>query len=215
MQIFLHGGASQEHRFDVGILKQQIKDAGVKKLAYVILAIKEPDVQSMWVKNGCKLNIPGVDIRLVSLESITTAQADIEWADGLFFNGGSQETLLVRLRDNELLEVIDKMVHSGGIKFIGGESAGAMVLGSRVIIGKNSVRAVVEGLGVLDDTIVDSHFSERDRLERLLAWRQKLGISTGIGLDEGVAWVITGAISTKVGRGSVTIINDDGTTVYD
>ena len=106
MYIFLHGGASSECRFDFSLVKSSLHDAGVKKLLFVVLAIKELEIQKMWTEQKWLKSWGDVEVRILSIQTIEDALSDIEWANGLFFNGGSQEKLMISLNKAGLIPKI-------------------------------------------------------------------------------------------------------------
>ena len=133
-------------------------------------------------------------------------------AEGVWFAGGKQWNYL-----GEWPEQFQLFLHSLEEKNIsvGGTSAGAVSLGEAAFDAKNgtitSEGALADPLGnkvsisypafyqsELHNTIIDSHFSEREREGRLLVFlarfKQEKNRSTvlGVGLDEGVAIVISG-----------------------
>ena len=105
----------------------------------------------------------------------------IEAASGVFLAGGDQDQLATALRGTRILDAIRALHERGGV--VAGESAGATVLGSLMILGATSrgedgdrtpreIRAgatrYARGLGLLPASIVDQHFLHRRRQNRLL-----------------------------------------------
>jgi cyanophycinase len=98
---------------------------------------------------------------------------------------------------------------------VAGTSAGASAMSAAMIAGGKSgatPRAgmvdLAPGLGLISRFVIDQHFSQRDRLGRLLAAVASIPFGAGIGLDEDTAAFIgpDGALEV-VGSGSVTIID--------
>jgi cyanophycinase len=98
---------------------------------------------------------------------------------------------------------------------VGGTSAGASILsehmiafgdeGSSVISG--SVR-LAPGLGLTNRFIIDQHFTQRDRLGRLLTALAYNPFAVGIGLDEDTAAFIGPDETIEVvGSGGVTVVD--------
>jgi cyanophycinase len=91
--------------------------------------------------------------------------------------------------------------------FVGGTSAGAAIL-SRVMIESGQTEPEIgEGWDVISGVIIDQHFSERNRGERLQeAVRRNAGL-VGLGVDEQTAAVIEGRRLTVAGSGSVSVVS--------
>jgi cyanophycinase len=98
---------------------------------------------------------------------------------------------------------------------IGGTSAGASAM-SRIMIafgrsGAQPSQRMVQlapGLGLIDNVIVDQHFSQRDRLGRLTTAVAFNPAMLGIGIDEDTSLIIRTDHSTEViGSGNVTIVD--------
>jgi cyanophycinase len=136
----------------------------------------------------------------------------IENATGIFVTGGDQEKLMRCLRSTGCAGAIVNAVRSGAVYC--GTSAGAAAVSKKMIFARTlkngrEVLDVAEGLGLVPSVIVDQHFSERQRLPRLVDAVKKHGL-TGIGLDENTAAVWEGGSEARVrGASSVTVIRLD------
>lgn len=109
---------------------------------------------------------------------------------------------------------------------VAGTSAGASILSSHMMVGgtgdaggssdaaaRKAMVELVAGFGLLQDLIVDQHFSQQGRMGRLMsAFAANPGL-VGVGLDEDTAVVIDADGSIEVlGSGMVTIIDGRNTT---
>jgi cyanophycinase len=143
----------------------------------------------------------------------------IEQATGIFITGGDQKTLVTLLAGTRVMECIRECNARGVV--VAGTSAGASILPANMMsggtgVGGNSNDAAarkgmvefVAGFGLLQDIIVDQHFSERGRMGRLLtAFAASPGL-LGIGLDEDTAVQIDRDGTLEVlGSGMVTIVD--------
>src|SRR5580658_2392282 len=137
----------------------------------------------------------------------------IEQASGIFFTGGNQLRLTTLLGGTPVAKLI-RLRNAHGVT-VGGTSAGASILsehmiasgdeGSSMIAG--SVR-LAPGLGLTNRFIIDQHFSQRDRLGRLLTALAYNPFAVGIGLDEDTAAFIGADEIIEVeGSGGVTIVD--------
>jgi cyanophycinase len=147
--------------------------------------------------------------------------AMIDEARGVFLGGGDQVKLVAQLADTKVGEAIRALHARGGA--IAGTSAGAAALsfltmaGGEIDTEGNLVEQYVgPGLGLLGyDAIVDTHFSQRRRLQRLflvVASNPKL---FGIGIDEDTGIIIKGEIGQVVGQGGVTFVDGRDTVRFD
>src|SRR5918994_3982353 len=137
----------------------------------------------------------------------------LEEATGIFFTGGNQLRLTALLGGTPVAQLIRRR-NAAGVT-VGGTSAGASILsehmiafgdeGSSVISG--SVR-LAPGLGLTNRFIIDQHFTQRDRLGRLLTALTYNPFAVGIGLDEDTAAFIGPDETMEVeGSGGVTVVD--------
>lgn len=152
---------------------------------------------------------------------------DIGRADLLYFTGGDQ---------NRLVGILGNTATHGSIQtawqrsaIIAGTSAGAMVWGPEFIANGTSRGALLlgfsrdaqgvpglelrPGLNLWDNLIVDTHFTEQQRLGRLLLAAASSPGSTGLGVDEGTAAVITNDTIQAVGVGTLTVLEAERTAI--
>jgi cyanophycinase len=128
--------------------------------------------------------------------------------DALFIEGGHQQIYLNAWKGTLLEQRITEFYFSG--KVLAATSAGAMLLGEITFISKTgrvhpevlfqnpflqSISLETDFLNLLPNTMIDTHFSERGRLVRLLpllarAFLQKNRRVIGVGIDEETALCI-------------------------
>jgi cyanophycinase len=128
-------------------------------------------------------------------------------ASGIFVTGGNQLMLMEHLRATDLVGIIRETVRGGAV--YAGTSAGASAASKTMIAGSDGDLVYLdEGLGLIPDLIIDQHFGQRGRLQRLkLAARwQKMN---GVGIDEDTAIVWSGRSGevTIEGVGQVTFVD--------
>jgi cyanophycinase len=137
----------------------------------------------------------------------------LDQASGIFFTGGNQLRLTTLLGGTPVAKLV-RTRNAQGVT-VGGTSAGASILsehmiafgdeGSSVISG--SVR-LAPGLGLTNRFIIDQHFTQRDRLGRLLTALAYNPFAVGIGLDEDTAAFISPDETLEVvGSGGVTVLD--------
>jgi len=126
----------------------------------------------------------------------------IRAAQLVFFTGGDQVKLVNTLRKTRLLERIRKAFRRGAT--VAGTSAGAAAAGDMMLYAgdrKGSYKGAVEmstGFGFIHGLVVDTHFHERHRLDRLIQVLLRLQAATGIGLGEDTAVVISAGTRLQV-----------------
>lgn len=134
-------------------------------------------------------------------------------ASGVFLTGGDQSRLVDVLSGTRAFEAIRQRLRDGGV--LAGTSAGAAAFSATMIVGgqtgmqprKDGVR-LASGLGVITRLIIDQHFSQRDRLGRLLMAVALEPSKLGVGIDEDTAIVYYGSGRIEViGSGSVFIVD--------
>jgi cyanophycinase len=143
----------------------------------------------------------------------------IQQATGVFVTGGDQARLVERIIGTRLMDLLRVMSADGVV--VAGTSAGASLVAQHMLLGgsglagdsgdaapRKSLVEVASGLGLLQDVIIDQHFSQRGRMGRLLsAFAGNPGL-IGIGLDENTAVLIDKQnVLETLGEGTVTIVN--------
>jgi cyanophycinase len=147
------------------------------------------------------------------------ALALLKQASGIYITGGDQGRL-VRLLVGTLVMDCIRLRNADGV-IVAGTSAGASILSALMMaggtgVGGNSNGAaarkgmvdVVAGFGLLQDIIIDQHFSQRGRMGRLLSVFAGTPGLIGIGLDEDTAVLIDreGTLEA-LGSNMVTIVD--------
>jgi cyanophycinase len=137
----------------------------------------------------------------------------IEQATGIFFTGGNQLRLTTLLGGTPVAKLV-RARNAQGVT-VGGTSAGASILSEHMIAFGDEGSSVVSGsvrlapgLGLTNRFIIDQHFTQRDRLGRLLTALAYNPFAVGIGLDEDTAAFIGPDETVEVeGSGGVTVVD--------
>ena len=124
-------------------------------------------------------------------------------ATAVWLSGGDQKRLLDAYRGTLVEKELNNLFERG--KLIGGTSAGAAVHGDIAIEGGNPKARTTTGFGWLPGFVVDQHFSERKRGERLKLVIEQSPGNVGLGIDERTAVVIRGRRLQFLGEGSVSV----------
>ena len=131
----------------------------------------------------------------------------LEAVDGVYFTGGGQRRLVSAMGGTPFEERLRDR-HREGLH-VGGTSAGASAMSSVMIAeGEGAAVELSTGFGLVPEIIVDQHFRERGRLDRLIAAVLLHPSMLGFGLDEGTAVEIDPTGHAEVcGAGTLTIVD--------
>lgn len=140
----------------------------------------------------------------------------------VYILGGSQRRFMKVVLNTPIYEAIHTAFNNGGT--IAGTSAGAAVMSEVMITGGRKIKVKDEkgfpniwfdhvetarGLGLLPSrTIIDQHFSQRNRQNRLISVLADFPEYKCIGIDESTAIVCKGNEARVVGKAQVTVIAD-------
>jgi cyanophycinase len=133
-------------------------------------------------------------------------------ATGVFFTGGDQERITSVLGGTATDSLLQELV-TGGAVVLGGTSAGAAMMSGTMIVGGDgpgvtaaSVRTG-PGLEFLPGVLIDQHFAQRGRLNRLLSAVAMYPHELGLGIDEDTAILTDGDWFEVLGTGAVTVVD--------
>jgi cyanophycinase len=127
----------------------------------------------------------------------------IEQSHLVLLTGGDQRRLLGLIGGTGLERALDHAYRVSGV-CIAGTSAGAAAMSRNMLAG----RSISDGLGLLRGALIDQHFSQRRRLDRLATAVARHPQLIGIGVDEDTALVISrGRKFEVIGSGAVTIVD--------
>ena len=211
-------GGAEEKENDPRILKRFVELCGGKDANIVVIptASQLADTGERYEKLFTGLGVGEVGVLDFDMRRDTEEKNRLQRLDqatGIFFTGGNQLRLSTMLGGTPVAQRI-RALNAGGVH-VGGTSAGASILSEHMIaFGKEglsptagSVR-LAPGLGLTNRFIIDQHFSQRDRLGRLMAALAYNPYAVGIGLDEDTAAFIRPDNTVEVeGSGSVTVLD--------
>jgi len=211
-------GGAEEKENDPRILKRFVELCGGKNANIVVIptASQLADTGERYEKLFTGLGVGEVGVLDFDMRRDTEEKNRLQRLDqatGIFFTGGNQLRLSTMLGGTPVAQRI-RALNAGGVH-VGGTSAGASILSEHMIaFGKEglsptagSVR-LAPGLGLTNRFIIDQHFSQRDRLGRLMAALAYNPYAVGIGLDEDTAAFIRPDNTVEVeGSGSVTVLD--------
>ena len=147
-------------------------------------------------------------VKVLDEKDAAGARAALADATAVYLGGGSQRRLMAKLDDLGLSEVL-RQRHAGGLPVMG-TSAGAAVMSSTMIAGPDPKRKgtplMGTGLGLWRDAIVDQHYSQRDRENRLAKAVAAHPSLLGVGIDEATAVLVAGREARVIGKATVTVL---------
>lgn len=140
----------------------------------------------------------------------------IRSAQGIFLGGGDQIHLVSVLGGSRVGNAIREAYISGAA--VGGTSAGAAACTEVILAGAEPDEYgqmqdlhLGPGFGLLGfRAVIDTHFAQRRRLQRLFMVIAQNPELMGLGIDEDTALVVQGHQGEVVGRGSVTFVDGRG-----
>jgi cyanophycinase len=160
----------------------------------------------MWLDAGAK------SARKVLFDDREAARAALEAATLIWMPGGDQNRFMKAIAGTGLDEVILQRYHAGAI--VGGTSAGAAILSARMITGEADLKSLTagrtvlaSGLGLVRDVIIDQHFLQRQRGNRLIGAVLDHPSAVGVGIDEATAVIIRDRTLEVVGKSSAVVVD--------
>lgn len=218
--LFIIGGAEDREK-DKVVLARLVDMAGGKQVRVVVLTAASNYHDEMWKVYDQAFNDLGVKHRVAmhiatrdEANDDARAQAVFE-ADVVFMTGGDQTKLLALIGGTRIDRAMHRALRERGAS-IAGTSAGASAMSEHMLYdgarvdGGNSRRTVQisAGLGFMRRVVIDQHFSERERLGRLLHVVARNPYLLGAGIDENTALIVEPGLGLEVvGEGSVTILD--------
>ncbi|BCY13712.1 cyanophycinase [Actinoplanes sp. L3-i22] len=133
-------------------------------------------------------------------------------ASGVFFTGGDQQRITSVLGGTAVDSLLQELV-SGGAVLLGGTSAGAAMMSATMIVGGDAPGVTADavrtgpGLEFLPGVLIDQHFAQRGRLNRLLSAVARYPHELGLGIDEDTAILTDGDRFEVLGSGAVTVVD--------
>lgn len=128
----------------------------------------------------------------------------IRMAGAVWICGGQQSRIADAYAGTEVETSLKELLDRGGV--IGGTSAGAAVMTKTMIASGKDKPELATGFDLLPDCILDQHFTERNRAERLRAAIAQNPQRFGLGIDEGTAVIVKGRNVDVVGMGTATVV---------
>ena len=166
-----------------------------------------PDSLAMWQATDVK------QVDLINTRKPAAAKRILNEADLIWIPGGLQGVFMNGLRGSGLQEVILRRYREGAI--VAGTSAGAAVMSQIMIGGRSDLDSLkagtapylMNGLGLWPEVIIDQHFLQKGRFNRLVLATIDHPELLGIGIDEETAAIVRGREFEVIGSNNVTVID--------
>ena len=202
MKLYLFGWAELgEAAAELKMIEKIIRDINPKQVLHIGFARTVTDEEER-AGDRFHRNIQITDIEYLNAEN----PEDIAKAENplIFISGGSEPQRLINKinADPWLLQLIYNASH------IIGESSGAKILATYFRPGKRDPeQKMIPGLDIIKDTLIEGHYTQRNKQAALIQRMKETGINYGIGIDTCTAMVGDADnimhIYTTIGKGSV------------
>ena len=208
--LFIIGGGNRSE----ALMERFVSLAGGAQSKVVVVPFASSVPEETGAAQADELSALGCEASYVFFEK---GDADLEenlkkldGVTGIFFSGGDQVRLADVLLGTKFLDKIKDIYYQGGV--VGGTSAGAAVMSKIMITGNELVSGdttlsfasikkgnveVSEGFGLIDFAIIDQHFIQRKRENRLINLVIENNLP-GIGIDEATAIIVGDGHSFEV-----------------
>jgi cyanophycinase len=224
-RLLVIGGAEDKNEDSMVILPRFVEMCGGKKARILVCGTPSKDVEEkertyreLFEKIGvAEVMEPDVTRRHQGEDDELVEM--VRRATGVFFTGGDQLRLTAIVAGTPFGDEIRHRLFNDGL-IAGGTSAGAAAMSSTMVISGSSEGTVrrsdvglAPGLGYWRDTVVDTHFSQRGRVSRMLVIFAHNPQVLGVGLDEDTAIEVQpGEKFTVLGSGAAFVF--DGSVTY-
>lgn len=218
-QLVIIGGAESRNDHLDGILRRFVELCGGPHADIAVLATASAahpeELEAEYIGVFTRLGATKAHAVPVRSRADANSSAVVEalsCCTGVFFTGGDQRRIATMIGGSELDSVLHKRVEAGEV-VLAGTSAGAAMMSATMVLGGTEsgvTTAAVQtgpGLEFLPGVLIDMHFAERGRLNRLLSAIAMFPHELGVGIDEDTAIIVDRTCFEVIGSGSVTIID--------
>jgi len=220
-KLFIIGGGKRP----VEMIRSMVSISGVDTSGYIVILPMSSSVTDtaayygikqftdLGLKNVFPLNFnDSLDITSKRIDSLKNASL-------IYISGGDQNRFMEIVNGTPVYDAIHDAYKNGAL--IAGTSAGAAVMSEKMITGDehkhpeytgkfrtieaNNIE-IENGLGLLENAIIDQHFIWRMRMNRLISACLENPEETGIGIDESTAILIENNKATVYGESQVVVL---------
>lgn len=211
-------GGKEEREGDCSILKEFITLSGGARSRLVVLTVATDLFREAMAEYKAAFKSLGVDhVEGYDVSQRTDADNEkaleaIEKATGIFFTGGDQLKITALLGGTKMHDLLHERYRKGTV--LAGTSAGAAMMSNSMLISGASDSnprlggmEIGPGMDFLMGAMIDTHFSQRGRIGRLLTAVAHYPQDIGFGVDENTAMIVEGREFRVVGEGAVTVVD--------
>ena len=193
------------------VVNRTLELSGGKSAKIAVLPAANPEygagAVATWKRNGAN------NVVLVNPQQPAAALKTIREADLIWLPGGLQGVFMNNIRGSDIAETIRTRHRDGAI--VGGTSAGAAVMGKTMIGGQSDLDSLKagtapylqDGMGLWPEAIIDQHFLQKGRFNRLALAVIDYPDLLGVGIDEETAVIVRGRDFEVIGNSNVTVID--------
>ena len=218
--LVLIGGACEAEGEALGAFLRECNALDGGKIVGITTASQDPANSAReWMKTFDQAGATHVEIPIIDRRDRAQDRRIarmIDDADGIFFGGGDQVHLVATIGGSRVDRAVREAYANGAT--ICGTSAGAAALTETILAGGEPDEYgqmqdlhLGPGFGLLGfRAMIDTHFTQRRRLQRLFMVIAQNPELLGLGIDEDTALVVQDHLGQVVGRGSVTFVDGRG-----
>jgi cyanophycinase len=216
--LFIIGGGNRSD----ALMKEMLNTAALKANDYIIVLPMASEIPDSGFKS-IAAQLKRLDNKTIRNFNFSKHDVnDKKWIDSLtgakliYILGGDQNRFMKSVLNTPVYTAIHKAYQNGAT--IAGTSAGAAVMSKYMITGKQLLDTVyketfnklwdkniefTEGMGLLENTIIDQHFLKRNRYNRLISALAAHPDLVCVGIDESTAVIVHGNKATVAGESQV------------
>jgi cyanophycinase len=211
-------GGGEDKEGDCTLLKEFVRLSKGARARIVVMTVATEHPKESGAEYRKVFKKLGVDdVSVVDVAQREDAQAPegieaIKRATGIFFTGGDQLHITALLGATEMDAAIRRRCEKGAV--LAGTSAGAAMMSNSMFIrGRSEVNPrfgsvdLGPGMDFIRGVLIDTHFSQRGRMGRMMAAVAHYPQDIGLGIDENTAMVIEEEKFEVVGEGAVTVVD--------
>jgi cyanophycinase len=195
----------------VEIVDRTVELAGGRSAVVAIVAEANPENGPGSLRMWKRADVAKVS--LIDADQPAAAEEILNEANLIWISGGLQGQFMNRVREIALEKVIRRRYREGAI--VAGTSAGAAVMCKVMLGGESDLDSLkagtapymMDGLGLWPEVIVDQHFLQKGRFNRLALATIDHPDLVGIGIDEETATIVRGDEIEVIGENNVTIVD--------
>jgi cyanophycinase len=214
-------GGGEDKEGDCTILKEFVRlSKGARARVVVMTAATDHPKESGAEYKRLFKRLGVDDVRVVDVSQREQARSEegveaIRKATGIFFTGGDQLHITALLGATEMDKAIRERCEKGAL--LAGTSAGAAMMSNSMFVKGDSETnprfgsvTLGPGMDFIRGVIIDTHFSRRGRMGRLLTAVAHYPQDMGLGIDENTAAIVEGDRVEVIGEGAVTVVDGGG-----